>query len=266
MAQNVNNNNNSNNINKEDKIWFHDIEILIHRDKLDKYLPTRDMTYAQKSNSLVRLSIYVGIIFSILSKNYLYLYIPIGIMAFTYVMFLLRKVDDDNNNKIKNILNITDNSNLGDNSNLKNHLSLNQRNNNKSNFKDTYDESLNQRHYHHSLNGEGCVKPTIDNPFMNPSPIAPRNIAPPCSPLEEGNKKLIEKSFNNNLFKDANDIFNHRNGFRQFYTVPGNTFPNNRDTFMKWCYSRPKTCKEGNGNQCVANNNYDLRANSYYNH
>lgn len=265
MTQNKNNSNN--NLNKEDKIWFENIEILVHRDKLDKFVPTKDMTYNQKSNSLVRLSIYVGIIFSVLSKNYLYLYIPIGIMTFTYVMYLLRKVDDDNNNKIQNILNTTGNSNLADNSNVKNHLSLNQRNaNTKSNFKDTYDQSLNQRHSHHSINHQKCVKPTVDNPFMNPSPIAPRDIGPPCSPLEEGNKRLIESSFNKNLFKDANDIFNHRNGFRQFYTVPGNTFPNNRDTFMKWCYSRPRTCKEGNGNQCVANNNYDLRANSYYNH
>ena len=59
--------------------------------------------------------------------------------------------------------------------------------------------------------------------------------------------------------KDASDIFDHSNSNRQFYTVPGNTFPNNRDTFMKWCYSRPKTCKEGNGAQCVANQYYNLR-------
>jgi hypothetical protein len=37
MAQNLNNNN-SNDLNKEDKIWFHDIEILIHRDSKIKYL------------------------------------------------------------------------------------------------------------------------------------------------------------------------------------------------------------------------------------
>ena len=254
----------SNNKNSEDKIWFENIEVLIHRDKLDKFIPSKDMSYIQKSNSLVRLSIYVGVIFSVLSKNYLYLYIPIGIMAFTYVMYLLRKIDNDKNEKIKDILNITNKDKLGDNEVVKNHLSLNKRNNNQSNFKDTYDESLNQRHYHHTINNDKCVKPTVDNPFMNPSPMAKRDISPPCSPLEDSNKKLIEKSFNKNLFKDANDIFNHRNGFRQFYTVPGNTFPNNRDTFMKWCYSRPKTCKEGNGNQCVANNNYDLRANSFY--
>ena len=28
---------------------------------------------------------------------------------------------------------------------------------------------------------------------------------------------------------------------------------NDRDTFMKWCYQTPPTCKEGNGLQCAAN-------------
>ena len=40
---------------------------------------------------------------------------------------------------------------------------------------------------------------------------------------------------------------------RQFFTVPGNDVPNDRDTFMKWCYRAPASCKEGNGLQCAAN-------------
>jgi len=95
---------------------------------------------------------------------------------------------------------------------------------------------------------------------MNPSPVAPRDINPPSSPLNKKTQRIIEQNFNKNLFKDANDIFNKRNGNRQFYTVPGSTFPNDRDTFMKWCYNRPKSCKEGNGEQCYDNmyEHYDL--------
>jgi hypothetical protein len=262
--------NNNNNNNNNDPFWFQNIEILFQRDKLDKFLPTQDMTYIQKSNSIVRLSIYVGIVMSVLSKNYLYLYIPIGIMGFTYVMFLLRKVDNTSNKNIKNILNTTNQGNLNDNNVIKSHLnlvdsnSLENLNNNKNNknnniqnngegFNDTYNSSLNQRHQHHSINNKKSVQPTVDNPFMNTSPVAPRNIGPPSAPLTDKTEKLILSKFNTNIFKDANDIFNHSNGFRQFYTVPGNTFPNNRDTFMKWCYSRPKACKEGNGEQCYDN-------------
>ena len=52
---------------------------------------------------------------------------------------------------------------------------------------------------------------------------------------------------------DVNDIFNNGNSQRQFFTVSGKDVPNDRDTFMKWCYQTPPTCKEGNGLQCAAN-------------
>ena len=254
--------------NNNETFWFKNLEILFQRDKLDKFIPTQNMNYIQKSNAMVRLSIYIGLIMSILSKNYLYLYIPLGIMAFTYIMFLLKTVDNQSNNNIKNMLNINNLNNLKNNDVIKDHLNLTDPNtmetqqqteNNTESFKDTYNENLNKRHQHHSINNKKVVKPTVDNPFMNPSPVAPRDIGPPLAPLSKKTEKLIENTFNTNLFKDANDIFNHRNGFRQFYTVPGNTFPNNRDTFMKWCYSRPKACKEGNGEQCYDNLYRDLR-------
>ena len=58
---------------------------------------------------------------------------------------------------------------------------------------------------------------------------------------------------NDSLFRDVNDLFGKNNSQRQFYTVPGNSIPNDQDTFAKWLYATPKTCKEGNGLQCAAN-------------
>ena len=75
--------------------------------------------------------------------------------------------------------------------------------------------------------------------------------------IDYRNPKTVQKvkeNFNTNLFKDINDVFNKNNSQRQFMTNPIQTIPNNRDDFMRWCYSRPITCKEGNGDQCVANN------------
>ena len=114
------------------------------------------MNYIQKSNALVRLSIYIGLVTSILSKNYIYLYIPIGIMSFTYIMFLLRKVDNKSNNNINNILNTTNQSGLKNDNVMKSHLNItsdvnNLNSNNKEEFGDTYNESLNKRNKHHSI-------------------------------------------------------------------------------------------------------------------
>jgi len=239
-----------------DDFWFDNIKILFQYDKLDKFLPSIEMSYKQKINSFVRLGIYTGLILTILNKNYLYLYIPIGIMSFTYILYLLNKINVNSMKNIENIKNIDTKINNDKSDDDK-------RTNDKSdddteNFINTELNNINP-----TGNCNIPVNSTKNNPFMNPSPFAPRDISSPISTFHPHVKSEIETNFNTNLFKDANDIFNHSNGFRQFYTVPGNTFPNNRDTFMKWCYKRPKTCKEGNGSQCYKNVHSDLTANSF---
>lgn len=239
---------------KESEYWFNDLDELLDCNKLDRFIPTSEMSYIEKTNALVRLSIYVGLILSIFTKNYLYLYIPLGMMVFSYVMFLLKRVDNDSNDKITDILNTTNPEN---NVNSKNTFKDTKNNfSNLSNVNDGLDFKYRQAAKQLHLNKElekPCVNSTRDNPFMNPGPMSPRNIGKPCSPLKDCNKRIIEKNFNKGLYKDANDIFNTRNGFRQFYTVPGNTFPNNRDTYMKWLYYKPDTCKSGSGEQCFKN-------------
>ena len=64
---------------------------------------------------------------------------------------------------------------------------------------------------------------------------------------------MTENIFNDSLIRDVDDLFERFNSQRQFYTVPGNSIPNDQDTFAKWLYARPKSCKEGNGLQCAAN-------------
>jgi len=234
--------------------WFNDINILFRRDKLDKFIPTSDMNYVEKNNALVRLGIYTGLLFSIFTKNYLYLYIPIGLMCFTYIMFLLKRVNNESHKNMENLLNTVGNDvgGVGGVGGVGNDVG-GVGNAEKEQFGNTTATMLCVSSKNDNVN------PTIDNPFMNPSPVAPRDINPASSPLNESTQRIIEAKFNKNIFKDANDIFNHRNGNRQFYTVPGNTFPNDRDTFMKWCYNRPKSCKEGNGEQCYENLYNDKR-------
>lgn len=244
---------------KESNYWFNDLNELIDYNKLDRFIPKYGMSYKEKTNAIVRLSIYVGLVLGILTRNYLYLYVPLGMMLFSYIMYLLKKVDKESNEKIKQALKAS-NTKVTDVD--KHHLNIPEKFGNYLPTDDglNFDEiRRNKQIEQDQFLNKKCTDSTRHNPFMNPSPMAPRDIGAPCSPLNEENQRIIEKNFNKGLFKDANDIFNKRNGFRQFYTVPGNTFPNNRDTFMKWCYSRPKTCKEGNGNQCVANNEYKLR-------
>ena len=79
----------------------------------------------------------------------------------------------------------------------------------------------------------------------------------PNRDIKEINKntaKSIQESFNHNLFRNIDDVYGKNNSQRQFFTNPVTTIPNEQTKFANWLYNVPKTCKENNGNQCVANN------------
>ena len=70
-----------------DPIWINDITILLKTDKLIEFIPNVEMSNNQRHNSLVRLSIYVGLLLWIINKNYLYLYVPVIVIALSYFIY-----------------------------------------------------------------------------------------------------------------------------------------------------------------------------------
>jgi c-di-AMP phosphodiesterase-like protein len=101
-----------------------------------------------------------------------------------------------------------------------------------------------------------CVKPSLDNPFMNPSIIDynnNNNNIKACPFNKEEINTNINTYFKENVFKDINDIYERNFSERQFYTVPSTTIPNDRKSYQEWLYYRDKTCKENNGIQCYNN-------------
>ena len=75
--------------NKSDMFWFNDLYILFKN--IDEFYPSHDMNLTEKLNSIMRLSIYVGIILTLVCNNYLYLYVPIVIGGFTIFIFNTQK-------------------------------------------------------------------------------------------------------------------------------------------------------------------------------
>ena len=108
-------------------------------------------------------------------------------------------------------------------------------------------------------------KPTPDNPFMNPifSDYNTENIPFPSNADDEDIKEEITKTFDENLFKDLDDVFAVKNSQRIFYSVPGGAVPNDQDKFAKWCFALPTTCKE-DSLSCYKNIHEDLRYSSQY--
>lgn len=103
--------------------------------------------------------------------------------------------------------------------------------------------------------------PTKENPFMNiliPEYVENPQRGPAASHDSVEIKKEVERYFNENLYRDVDDIWGKSNSQRQWYTNPVTTIPNDRDAFMEWCYDTKKVCKDGDLDVC--NKYVDLRA------
>jgi len=106
------------------------------------------------------------------------------------------------------------------------------------------------------IDNEICVKPSLSNPFMNPSIIDytnKNNNIKACPYNKDIINENVNTFFKQNVYKDINDIYERNFSERQFYTVPATTIPNDRKSYENWLYYRETTCKENNGNQCYNN-------------
>lgn len=96
--------------------------------------------------------------------------------------------------------------------------------------------------------------PTKDNPFMNVllTDYVDNPQRKPAGDIDIPDvRQQISENFGHGLYKDIDDIWDKNNSQRQYYTNPSTTIPNDRDSFMKWCWSTPYTCKDGNLTRCM---------------
>ena len=70
--------------------WWEDPSVLLKRDKLFKIIPLKGMTDQEKYNSIVRFSLYISIILSILNINFIYSSIFFGSLIITYIFYVLK--------------------------------------------------------------------------------------------------------------------------------------------------------------------------------
>ena len=207
--------------------WFDNISILFEKKELTNFFPVKHMSLNEKLNAIVRLCAYLSIVLYFYSTDYKVIYILLSSLLLTFLIHKYSSKEDFTDNVVE------DESNMF--------------------FKE-----------------KKIIEPTKDNPFMNvtfdeykenPNRESVLKIDDDNKHLTDDEIKMdIEKKFNENLFLDINDIYGKNNSQRQFYTNPITTIPNDQTAFAEWLYKRPhKTCKEGNGDQCAANNHYNLQ-------
>ena len=219
-----------------ESFWYDDITVLFDKSKLQKYIPLKSYSKEEKLNSIVRISIYASLLFVFLTGNINYIFIAIFGLVLTLIIYsnFEQKVNRKLNKNIENY----------------------------NNYKN--DKELKKYKVKPSKYLDSCVLPTNNNPFMNPLISEKANKKKACRTYNnEKIKKVVDDKFSRGLFKDINSVYDRENSQREFYTLPSTGIPNDQEAFGKWLYGTPKTCKEGNGNQCVGNNYERLNGNSY---
>lgn len=222
------------------KFWSDDLGVLVNTEYLFEFFPTKSHTMNQKLNAITRLAIYVVALLTIQSQSFEYIKYLIYVMIATYAIYYYKtqNVNGDNVSVFapRNLVKAEEKS-----------VTIN-----KINQQDTVSNPSNlisQEKIIETIDNvdENCVKPSLDNPFMNVNYVdyldnPNRNQA--CDITSPEVKKDANSKFMNNLFRDTSDLFETNNSQRQFYTMPSTTIPNKQDEFAKWLYLSPKTCKE----------------------
>jgi hypothetical protein len=196
-----------------EKVWFKDPRNFINAKNYDKFFPSPIMTYTEKLNSILRLSIYFSLIVLILKRDAYILFIPIITGIFTF--FLYSNVDT----KKKNEETYLDKNNL---------------------YKDPFTNEI-------------CHRPSPENPFMNilmSDYNSNPKRAKACNVSNGKIKKEAQQYFNKNLYRDVGDIFHKNASDRNWYTTSSTTIPNDDSAFKNYLYNIRPTCKEGAGNAC----------------
>ena len=201
--------------------WYNDVSILWQTDSITEIFPSRRFDILRKLNAIVRLSIVYTLIMYFLKREQKYLVIPLIVVGITWMIWY--KQEDIHTDTV---------------------------------MKDSMSNKLDDLVKVNDLSTE-CRVPNKENPFMNPTLAEFGSNKPPppksCPSYNNvGVQRRVEELFNEDLYRDAKDIFGKNNSQRQFYTVPGNRVPNDQGSFAQWLYGTPPTCKEGNKIACLS--------------
>lgn len=214
---------------KEIKFWSEDISVLFNADYMLEFFPTKSQTMIQKLNAVTRLSLYIVTLLTLQTESFDYIKYLVYVLIGTYAVYHFNTKERTKESVFKPT-ELAQTPAEVKKTDLKN----------PSKPYNAVIESL------ENVN-QNCVKPTLNNPFMNVTYVDQLdnpNREEACDISDPEIKKDIEDKFMNNLFRDVNDLFGKNNSQRQFYTMPSTTVANKQDEFARWLYLSPKTCKE----------------------
>jgi hypothetical protein len=197
----------------EERIWYEDLPGFLSLERLPVFLIDRDMTYAQQLNAITRLILYFCLIVWILKQNGNILFLAIGWMLFTALLYEMEKKQFNAKRKLLET------------------MQLQQNRRNEYCTRPTRDN------------------PFMNVSYSDYKGFPSRPKA--CDINQSNVRRKVNKLFDQGVKRNIGDIFHKEASDRQFYTSPVTTIPNDQTGFASWLYESPRTCKEGNGQACV---------------
>lgn len=233
--------------------WIDDPRVLYRDGKYIEIIPKIDMTRVEQMNAMTRFFIYILIILLLFEKLDGWICLPIVGIIFVVILYNIDKCYPKSNLNEKfgkndhtimhqqtNLIQDNDNNihriqskyyDLND--KIRNAHSISDINE----LKCTSNEIFNRKYT--------CMKPTKDNPFMNPTIMdyGIENTPIACNSSDDDIKEIINDKFNENICMNTDDLFNVRNSQRMWYTVALPSMYQDNIEFANWLFKSDKICK-----------------------
>ena len=242
---------------KNETFWIKDFSSLFNKNNFYEFWPSTHNTLSANLNSLSRFIIYISIILAIIKKNVSPLIIGLIFLIIIIIMYYFTNKEKFTNTSGE--INRVDQP-LGE---LYEVLPFADPSPNIINPTRVNTPAVNN--YPSCNTEEACVKPSNDNPMMNPPlykevdekcqfsyDTQPEGEFGACNQfgIDQGSQNIskdVEKKWANNLFKGTQGALWERvNSQRQFYTANGDEFPYEKmGEFANWLYGKKYVCKSG---------------------
>lgn len=247
--------------------WLKDPTILYRNDKYLEFFPTAKMSRVEQLNAITRFMIYFSILVLLMGKSIKWVQIPI--LTIVFLIFLYYVFESDQAGLRRELYRVKGydiskvegfEGNPYDIDKEKpliiesgyydsdNQLQV-------ADYLDATQQPTNQINYNldefTQFKNAFARQPTPDNPFMNPT-VNDLNVDDPPSPANADDKDISDKiteAFDEDLYRDIEDLYERKNSQRQFYTVPIPANPPDTIALAQWLYrGAERPCKVDQSN------------------
>jgi len=188
------------------KIWYKDIANFINKDNFNIFFPTQFMSYEEKLNAIMRLSIYTMLLYYLWSHQLKISVIVVLFVIVTTIIMYEIYIEQERKTALKNFQN--------------NLTMINQ----KKCIKPTKENP-----FINVLPGNKIPNNIDTNDEL-------KNFYEACNVSNKNIDQEIDDNFSRNLYQDSEDIYGKKDGSQRFVSIPNEVGLNHQKKFAEWLY------------------------------